>query len=164
MEVRAARREDASAIARIYNEGIEDGFATFETRTRTAREIEGWLDDGLPVVVGESGGEIVVWAAAHPYRPERECYSAVGEFSIYVAREVRGRGAGKVTLAALAAECEARGYWKLLSRVFPENEASLALCRSLGFREVGVYRRHGKLDGEWRDVVIVELLLGEAAG
>jgi phosphinothricin acetyltransferase len=65
-------------------------------------------------------------------------------------------------LAALIAEAERRGYWKLVSRVFPENEASLALCRSLGFREVGVYRRHGRLDGEWRDVVIVELLLGDA--
>jgi L-amino acid N-acyltransferase YncA len=58
------------------------------------------------------------------------------------------------------AECEARGYWKLVSRVFPENESSRALCRALGFREVGVYRRHAKLDGQWRDCVIVELLLG----
>ena len=70
-----------------------------------------------------------------------------------------------VASAALAVqglidECERRGLWKLVSRVFPENEASLALCRSLGFREVGVYRRHAKLDGEWRDVVIVERLLG----
>jgi L-amino acid N-acyltransferase YncA len=70
---------------------------------------------------------------------------------------------GRVTLAALIAEAEGRGYWKLVSRIFPENEGSLALCRSLGFREVGVYRRHAKLDGMWRDVVIVERLLGEAA-
>ena len=63
----------------------------------------------------------------------------------------------------VTAECESRGYWKLLSRIFPENEASLALCRALGFREVGVYRRHAKLRGEWRDTVIVELLIGDAA-
>jgi len=63
---------------------------------------------------------------------------------------------------ALIAECEARGYWKLLSRIFPQNEASLALARSLGFREVGVYRRHGQLEGEWLDCVIVEILLGAA--
>jgi len=160
--MRPARREDTGAIARIYNEGIEDGFATFETRTRRAEEVAGWLEEGVPVVVGEEGGRVLAWAAAHPYRAEREAYRGVGEFSIYVAREARGRGAGKETLAALAAECERRGYWKLLSRVFPENEASLALCRSLGFREVGVYRRHGKLDGEWKNVVIVELPLGEA--
>jgi L-amino acid N-acyltransferase YncA len=79
-----------------------------------------------------------------------------------VAREARGRGAGRATLTALIDEAERRGCWKLVSRIFPENEASLALCRSLGFREVGVYERHGKLDGEWRACVIVERLLGEA--
>ena len=73
-----------------------------------------------------------------------------------------GRGVGRATLAAQIEACEAHGCWKLLSRIFPENDGSLALCRSLGFREVGTYRRHGKLDGEWRDCVIVELLLGDA--
>lgn len=67
-------------------------------------------------------------------------------------------------MEALLAEVEARGLWKLVGRIFPENEASLALCRALGFREVGVHHRHGKLDGAWRDVVVVERLLGEAAG
>ena len=66
---------------------------------------------------------------------------------------------GGMAMEALAAEARARGFWKLVSRIFPENEASLALCRSLGFREVGVYRRHARLDGVWRDVVVVELLL-----
>jgi hypothetical protein len=88
----------------------------------------------------------------------------VREFSIYVARSERGRGYGRAALAALLAECEARGWWKVTSRIFPENEASLALCRALGFREVGVLRRHARLDGEWRDCVVVERLLGEAAG
>jgi L-amino acid N-acyltransferase YncA len=164
VNTRPARRDDAAAIARIYNEGIADGLATFETRPRRADEIESWLDDGVPVVVAEHDDAVVAWAAAHPYRPARECYAGVGEFSVYVAREARGGGAGKTAMTALVAECERRGYWKLLSRVFPGNEASLALCRSLGFREVGVYERHGKLDGEWKDVVIVELLLGEARG
>ena len=66
-------------------------------------------------------------------------------------------------MEALLAEVEAGGFWKLVGRIFPENEASLALCRALGFREVGVHRRHGKLDGAWRDVVVFERLLGEAA-
>jgi phosphinothricin acetyltransferase len=83
---------------------------------------------------------------------------------VYVSRPARGLGVGRATLRALIQEAEARGYWKLLSRVFPENEASLALCRSLGFREVGTYRRHAQLDGEWKDCVIVEVLLGPAAG
>jgi L-amino acid N-acyltransferase YncA len=81
------------------------------------------------------------------------------DFSVYVAREARGRGAGRTAMEALASEARAQGFWKLVGRIFPENEASLTLCRKLGFREVGVYRRHARLGGAWRDVVVVELLL-----
>src|SRR5436190_24007347 len=160
---RGATSGDAAAIACIYNEGIEDRLATFETRPRSPDDILAWLEAGFPLVVVESDGELAAWASAPPYRPARASYAGVGDFSVYVARAWRGRGAGRAAVQALLAECEARGYWKLLSRIFPENEASLALCRSLGFREVGVYRRHAKLRGEWRDTVIVELLIGDAA-
>ena len=162
MNVRSAASADADSIARIYNEGIDDRLATFETEPRSADDVLRWIDAGYPLVVAEDAGEVAAWAASHPYRP-RAAYSGIGEFSIYVTRGRRGLGLGRLTLAALIDECERRGYWKLVSRIFPENEASLALCRSLGFREVGVYRRHGKLDGEWRDCVIVERLVGEAA-
>jgi len=161
MNARAAAPADAARIAQIYNEGIDDRLATFETEPRTAADVAAWLEHGVPLVVAEEGGAVAAWAAAHPCRA-RDVYTGIGDFSIYVARPHRGRGLGRATLAALIEECERRGYWKLVSRIFPENEASLALCRSLGFREVGFYRRHGKLDGEWRDCVIVELLLGEA--
>jgi len=161
MKTRHAEPRDAGTIARIYNEGIEDRVATFDTELRTADDILGWLEDDYPVIVAETDGEVCAWAVDHPYSA-RAVYSGVGDYSVYVSRESRGRGLGRVTLAALLQECEARGYWKLLSRIFPRNEASLALARSLGFREVGVYRRHGKLDGEWLDCVIVERLLGEA--
>jgi L-amino acid N-acyltransferase YncA len=163
-QTRPARPGDAGAVARIYNEGIEDRLATFETRPRTAEEIAGWFEAGFPFVVVEGGrGEVIAWASAPPYRPQREAYAGVAEFSVYVARAARGRGVGRAAMDALVREAESRGLWKLVSRIFPENEASLALCRSLGFREVGIYRRHARLDGEWRDVVVVELLLGEAA-
>ena len=164
MRTRLAEAGDAPAIARIYNEGIEDRVGTFETEPRSEADVLGWIDAGYPVVVGDEGGELVAWASAPPYRAHRPAYSGVADFSIYVARSARGRGFGRATLAALIAEAEGRGYWKLVSRIFPENETSLALCRSLGFRQVGTYRRHAKLDGMWRDTVIVELLLGDAAG
>jgi L-amino acid N-acyltransferase YncA len=163
MRIRAARPDDAEEIARIYNEGIEDRLATFETEPRSADDVAAWLEGDTPlVVVEDEAGAVAGWASAPEYRP-RAAYAGVREFSIYVARAARGRGYGRAALQALIDECEARGFWKLVSRIFPENEASLALCRSLGFRVVGVYRRHAKLDGEWRDVVIVERLLGEAS-
>src|SRR5262249_54133125 len=92
----------------------------------------------------------------------RPCYDPIAEHSVYVGREHRGTGAGRMALQALFDEAERLGFLKLVSRIFPENVASLALHRKVGFREVGIYRRHGKLDGEWRDCVIVEKLLGEA--
>ncbi len=161
--VRLAQPRDAAAIARIYNQGIEDRIATFETEPRTTAQIEAQLaerGERYPTVVVERDGQVVAWASASSYR-SRPCYAGVGEFSVYVEREARGRGAGTAALRGLIRECEQRGFWKLLSRVFPENAASRALCRRLGFREVGVYARHGKLDGAWRDCVIVEKLIGE---
>ena len=163
MGVRDAVEGDAAAIARIWNEGIEDRNATFETEPRGSDRIEAWMRGKAaryPTVVVEADGRVIAWAAASEYHP-RECYAGVGEFSVYVERAARGRGAGRLAMQALIAASERAGLWKLVSRVFPENVASLALLRSLGFREVGTYRRHAKLDGTWRDVVIVEKLIGE---
>jgi L-amino acid N-acyltransferase YncA len=87
----------------------------------------------------------------------------VAEFTIYVARQARGQGVGRLALSALITKAERRGFTKLVSRIFPENLASRRLCAALGFREVGIYRRHGQLDGKWMDCVIVERLLGAAA-
>jgi phosphinothricin acetyltransferase len=115
-----------------------------------------------PTVVVERGGEVVAWASAGSYR-SRPCYDPIAEHSVYVDRAHRGTGAGRLALEALIAEAERRGFLKLVSRIFLENVASLALHRTVGFREVGIYRRHGKLDGQWRDCVILEKLLGEAA-
>jgi L-amino acid N-acyltransferase YncA len=162
---RPARRQDAAAIARIYNQGIEDRIATFETEARTSADIERLLDERLgryPFIVVERDGQVVAWASGGPYRA-RPCYDLIAEHSVYVDRAHRGSGVGRLALEALCVEAERLGFLKLVSRIFPENVASLALHRNIGFREVGTYRRHGKLDGEWRDCVIVEKLLGEAA-
>ncbi len=158
MQARPATPEDAPAIARIYNQGLEDRIATFETRPRAPEDIVSWLDGKHPVVVVEDQGEVVAFAATSTYRP-RDCYSGIAEFSVYVAREARGRGAGKLAMEALIQAAEEAGFWKLLSRIFVENTASRALANAVGFREVGVYEKHGQLDGIWRDVVIVERLI-----
>jgi phosphinothricin acetyltransferase len=163
--VRLAGADDAPAIARIYNQGIAERTATFETAPRSVDDIGAALaerGDAYPTVVVERGGQVIAVAWASRYRP-RACYVGIAEFSVYVAAEARRTGAGLAALEALLQECERRGFWKVTSRIFPENTASRALCRHAGFREVGIYRRHARLDGQWRDCVIVEILLGEAA-
>jgi L-amino acid N-acyltransferase YncA len=161
VNVRLATVADAEAIARIHTEGIADRVATFETDARTAAQVASALadkGDRYPTVVVERDGQVVAWAGAGPYR-NRPAYAGVAEHSVYVARTARGSGAGRAALDGLCRAYAERGFWKLVSRIFPENVASLALHERCGFRVVGVYRRHGKLDGQWRDCVIVERLL-----
>ncbi len=158
LTARPATPADAPDITRIYNEGIADRVATFETRPRTPDDIVAWFDGIHPIVVVEDDGRVVAWASTSTYRP-RECYAGIAEFSVYVVREARGKGAGRVAMLALIDAAQAAGFWKLVSRVFPENTASLGLLRSVGFREVGRYEKHAQLDGVWRDVVIVERLI-----
>ena len=155
MRARAATPADAAAIARIYNDGIDDRVATFETRHRAAADVEQWFDGRHPIVVVEDHGGVLAFASTSDYRP-RDCYAGIAEFSVYAARAARGRGAGRMAMLALIDAARAAGFWKLVSRVFVENTASRALLRSVGFREVGRYERHAQLDGVWRDVVIVE--------
>jgi len=158
MHVRIALPSDAAAMASIYNQGIEDRVATFETRLRSADDMARMFDGVYPQVIVEDNAGVIAFAATSSYRP-RECYSGIAEVSVYVARDARGRGAGRLALEELIAHAAKAGYWKLVSRVFPENTPSRALLRSLSFREVGIYEKHAQLDGVWKDVVIVERLL-----
>jgi phosphinothricin acetyltransferase len=159
---RLATETDAARIAAIYSQGIAERIATFETEPRSATEIAKQLrdkGDQFPTIVVESeDGEVVAFGTAGAYRA-RACYAGIAEHSVYVDRRWRGQGLGRIALEALCAEYARRGFWKLLSRIFPENEASLRLHEQCGFRTVGTYERHAKLDGEWRDCVIVERLL-----
>ncbi len=161
MSTRAATPLDASDITRIYNEGIADRVGTFQTNARSVDDILAWFDGVHPTVVAEREGMVIAFASTSAYR-RHEWYAGIAEFSVYVAREHRGRGVGREVMAALIATAAATGFWKLLSRIFVENTASRRLMASFGFREVGIYRRHSRLEGKWRDCVIVELLIGEA--
>jgi phosphinothricin acetyltransferase len=163
IRIRPASVADAASIAEIYNQGIADRIATFETEPRSATDIAVWFTGEHLVVVAETGETApVAFAASFPYS-SRPCYRGIGEFSVYVRRDYRGRGAGRKVLGALIEAAKAAGLHKLTSRVFPENAASRALLKGLGFEEIGIHRRHGQLDSRWRDCVIVERLLGQSA-
>ena len=154
MTIRELQPADWPDVAGIFEEGIRTGNATFETTAPTWETWDGGhLTDHRLVVTLD--GDVVGWAALSAVS-DRACYSGVAEHSIYVAERVRGLGFGRQLLAALVAAADAGGIWTLQSGVFPENEASLALHLSLGFRVVGVRERLGRLDGVWRDVVLLE--------
>ena len=163
IDVRNAEPRDAEAVAAIYNHGIAERQATFETRARRANEIAGWLEEGRPFLVAVDEDEKVLGFARVSAYSLRRAYAGVGEHAVYVGPHARRRGVGVKLLDALAQASENAGYYKLTSRVFTTNEASLKLHRAAGFTEVGVQRRHGRLEGEWKDTILVERLLGDAA-
>jgi len=159
--IRAAAAADGAAICEIFNEGIVDRVATLETELRTPAEREEWLrarSPRHPVFVAELNGEVVAWASLNPFNARR-AYDHVADFSIYVARRMRGHRLGERMLSHLLDEARGLGYHKLVLAAFPFNEAGMRLYRRCGFREVGVYREQGMLDGRWVDVVIMERLL-----
>ncbi len=159
--LRPATPADAGAICRIYNQGIEDRVATLETELRTPTERRAWLaarGPRHPVIVAESGGEVVGWASLNAFNP-RAAYDHVADLSVYVERGWRGRGVGRRLLERLVALGRELGYHKLVLAAFPFNRAGIALYERCGFREVGVYREQGRLDGRWVDTVVMERLL-----
>jgi L-amino acid N-acyltransferase YncA/2-polyprenyl-3-methyl-5-hydroxy-6-metoxy-1,4-benzoquinol methylase len=152
--LRTMRAEDWPAVARIYAEGIATGNATFETDVPTW---EHWDAAHLPGhrLVAELNGDVVGWTAVSPVS-SRCAYAGVVEHSVYVATTARGLGVGRRLLGALVESTEGGGIWTVQTGIFPENEPSLALHRSAGFRVLGVRECPGQLDGRWRDVVVLE--------
>lgn len=154
VDVRDLRPEDWPEVSRIYAEGITTRNATFET------DIPSWADwDATHVrehrFVARTDDEVVGWIALVSVS-SRTCYAGVLEVSAYVGEQARGQGVGSTLLERLIESTEAAGVWTLETGVFPENEASLALLKRFGFREVGVRERIGELGGVWRDVVLLE--------
>ena len=161
--VRPATATDIPEITRIYNEGIRDRLATLETEERTPQERLAWLearDERHPVLIAEREGTVAGWGSLNVFNP-RPAYRHVADFSIYVSREARGAGIGQALLGALIECARELGYHKLVLAAFPQNEVGMRLYTRFGFREVGVYREQGLLDGRWVDVVIMERLLDE---
>jgi phosphinothricin acetyltransferase len=153
-EIRQMNPTDWEAVRQIYLEGIATGQATFEIE---APEWEQWDAAHLPFArfVARSDEMIIGWAALSPVS-RRSAYAGVAEVSVHMAEHQRGDGIGRTLLEALIAESEANGIWTLQAAVFPENLATVALHRRCGFREIGRRERIGKLNGVWRDTVLLE--------
>ena len=161
--IREATSGDAPTIARIYNQGIEDRVATLETEQRSAEERAAWLaarGPRHPVLVASDDADTVVgWGSLNPFNP-RPVYDHVVDFSLYVAREQRGRGIGDALLGALETRARALGYHKMVLAAFPTNVPGMRLYERHGFTTVGIYNQQGMIDSTWIDVIIMEQLLG----
>jgi L-amino acid N-acyltransferase YncA len=160
-EIRRAEPRDAERIARIFNQGVEDRVATFETKEATADDAARWIANDLVIVLGRNGA-LAGWAKAGPYSDKHHYYDGVREATLYVDRGARRGGVGRRLLDALADFAADSGAHKLVGKIFTSNRASISLVAGLGWSEVGVHRRHGTLEGEWKDVLVVEKLLGAA--
>ncbi len=154
VEVRKMQDQDWGVVRSIYLEGIATGLATFETE---APIWEHWDAKHLPAprLIASDNEGILGWAALSPVSA-RQVYAGVAEVSVYVSAAARGRSIGRLLLASLVFESESSGIWTLQASIFPENGASISLHKSCGFREVGTRRRIGKLNGVWRDTVLLE--------
>ncbi|MBB6216200.1 phosphinothricin acetyltransferase [Anaerosolibacter carboniphilus] len=159
---RIAITDDIPSIREIYNQGIEDRIATLETTLRSDEDMYAWLtnrsDSHKVLVIEDETGNVDGWASLNVFN-SRCCYSGVVDISIYIRRELRGKGLGKTLLNALIQAAKEQGFHKVVLSTFLSNKAGQHLYRSLGFREVGTYIQHGILDGKWVDVTIMEKIL-----
>jgi L-amino acid N-acyltransferase YncA len=154
IDIRDLRPQDWPEVAAIYEAGIATRNATFEEAAPSWEEWDATHLAGHRLVAVE-GGRVVGWAALSPVS-DRCCYRGVAENSVYVAPGLQGRGVGRALLERLLAGADADGIWTVQTNIFPENLASLELHKRCGFRVVGIRERLGQLDGEWRDVVLLE--------
>jgi L-amino acid N-acyltransferase YncA len=192
--VRPATAEDAAAICRIYNQGIEDRLATLETEWRTADERRQWLsarsqrhpvivcepaienrglampastsnrpptplpDHAAPATTIPTSARLIAWGSLNVFNA-RDAYRFVADISVYVERQWRGKGAGRVILERLIELGREHGFHKLVLSAFPFNPGGMALYEKTGFRTVGIYKEQGQLDGRWVDTIVMERLL-----
>ncbi|WP_460305733.1 GNAT family N-acetyltransferase [Actinocorallia aurea] len=147
--------EHAADVLAIYQAGIDEGDATFETTAPTWEEFDAGRLPAHRLVALAPDGAVLGWAAVSPVS-DRCAYSGVVEHSVYVGPKARAQGVGRALLTALLASTESAGIWTVQSGIFPENSASLALHRRAGFRVVGTRERLGRHHGRWRDVLLLE--------
>lgn len=160
--VREAKPLDISCITNIYNQGIEDRIATLETRLRDVSEMEEWFTSRgnryKVIVIEDNKGRVIGWASINVFN-SRCCYNGVGDISIYISRDMRGKGLGKILLNNLFDIAKQHDFHKLVLSTFEFNDIGKRLYKKLGFREVGTYENQGILDGKYVNITIMEKLL-----
>lgn len=155
MRIEPLLSEHAEQVLGIYQAGIDEGDATFETRAPAWAAFDASRLPGHRFVALDDEGRVLGWVAASAVS-DRCAYAGVVEHSVYVHPEARGRGVARALLDALIASTEQAGIWTIQSGIFPENTASLALHARAGFRVIGTRERIGRHHGVWRDVVLLE--------
>nr|WP_298995221.1 GNAT family N-acetyltransferase [uncultured Allomuricauda sp.] len=154
MKIRSMHASDWNQVARIYSEGIKTGFATFEQRVPPYKSWDEAHVDSCRIVA-EDDGRVLGWAALSPVS-SRCVYGGVGEVSVYISENSRGKGIGKALLKQLVTESEEAGFWTIQSGIFPENKHSITLHEKVGFRFIGKRERVGKIHGIWKDNLLFE--------
>jgi L-amino acid N-acyltransferase YncA len=155
MKFRELTKEHWQKVKEIYEEGIATGNATFQTSAPTWDEWDVSHLKNSRIVAVNDEGDVLGWAALTPVSG-RCVYAGVGEVSVYVSQKTRGKGVGKALLNELIVQSEENGFWTLTAGIFPENEASLRIHQQAGFKVLGTRERIGKMNGQWRDTVLLE--------
>jgi L-amino acid N-acyltransferase YncA len=159
--IRKSNETDIKSVLTIYNQGIEDRIATLETEIKDYTYMKDWFykhNGRYKVIVAECEGEIVGWASLNQYN-SRCAYYGVADISVYISREYRGKGIGKKLLAELESLAKENGFHKMVLFTFPFNQLGQGLYKKMGFREVGVFKNQGILDGNFVDVMAMEKIL-----
>jgi len=154
---------DYKRVAEIYSHGIAERIATFEIKPKTWDDIQNLVETDPIFLVAYDDVDLIVGFARISLTSQRAVYTGVGEISVYVDHDHRGQGIGSLLIKSSAAEAEQAGFWKLIAKIFPENEPSLAVFGKHCFRTVGIHQKHAQLEGVWRDVCLLELLLDPTA-
>lgn len=163
ISVRQVTMADYKRVAEIYSQGIAERIATFETKPKTWDDVQNLVETDPIFLVAYDDVDLIVGFARISPTSQRAVYTGVGEISVYVDKDHRAQGIGSLLMKASAAAAKQAGFWKLIAKIFPENEPSLAVFAKSGYRSVGTHYKHARLDGEWRDVCLLELLLNPTA-
>ncbi|AZI32701.1 GNAT family N-acetyltransferase [Kaistella carnis] len=154
-EIRPMQTEDADKVLEIFQQGINGGNATFD---KVAPTWEAWDTKHFNLcrfVLEDENDQVVGWCALQPVS-NRDCFKGVAEVSIYLDGSVQGKGLGTILLKKLILDSEEHDFWTLQAGIFPENKVSIAIHQKQGFRTVGTREKIGELNGQWRDIVLLE--------